>query len=62
MTDDAGKATAALKANRAGLDGAKVKVTPGALTVKDGRATGQLRVAWQIPRSAPCATRRRSAR
>jgi cell division protein FtsI/penicillin-binding protein 2 len=26
-----------------------VTVTPGALTVKDGRATGSLGVAWQIP-------------
>jgi cell division protein FtsI/penicillin-binding protein 2 len=49
MTDDAGKAIAALKANRAGLDGAKVKVAPGLLTVADGRATGRLRVAWTIP-------------
>ncbi len=49
LTDSPTKAAAALKANRAGLDGAKVKVTPGALTVKDGRATGRWRVEWQVP-------------
>jgi cell division protein FtsI/penicillin-binding protein 2 len=48
LTGDPG-AAAALKANRAGLDGAKVRVTPGALEVKDGRATGRLRVSWSVP-------------
>jgi cell division protein FtsI/penicillin-binding protein 2 len=42
-------AARALKANRAGLDGAKVRVAPGALEVKHGRATGRLRVAWRVP-------------
>jgi hypothetical protein len=42
-------AAKALKANRAGLDGAKVRVTPGALEMQDGRATGRLRVAWRVP-------------
>ena len=46
---DSPKAAAALKTNRAGLDGAKVTVTPGALTVKDDRATGRLRIEWQVP-------------
>ncbi len=46
---DGPAAAKALKFNRAGLDGAKVKVTPGKLTVKDGRATGRLRIAWQVP-------------
>jgi cell division protein FtsI/penicillin-binding protein 2/type II secretory pathway pseudopilin PulG len=38
-----------LKANRAGLDGAKVKVTAGPLKLDGDRATGQLRVSWQVP-------------
>src|SRR5262245_11910339 len=42
-------AAAALKANRAGLDGARVSVRPGPLTVQDERATGRLRVTWRIP-------------
>src|SRR4051794_33556602 len=46
---DSPNAAAALKTNRNGLDGAKVSVTPGALTVKDGRATGRMRVEWQVP-------------
>jgi cell division protein FtsI/penicillin-binding protein 2 len=48
LTDDPAAAKA-LKANRAGLDGAKVSVKPGPLTVKDDRATGRLRVTWQVP-------------
>src|SRR3954462_15272387 len=46
---DSPAAAAALKANRSGLDGAKGTVRPGALSVKDGRATGRLRVSWQVP-------------
>src|SRR4051812_28114654 len=46
---DSRAAAAALKANRAGLDGARVTVRPGPLTVKDKRATGRLRIAWQVP-------------
>ena len=46
---DSPKAAAALKADRAGLDGAKVTVQPGAPTLKDDQATGRLRLAWQVP-------------
>src|SRR4051794_8904159 len=46
---DSPAAASALKANRAGLDGARVTVRPGPLQVKDGRATGRLRIAWRIP-------------
>src|SRR4051794_35441918 len=46
---DSPAAVTALRANRAGLDGAKVAVAPGALAVEDGRATGRLRVVWTIP-------------
>ena len=49
LTD--GRAAAqALKANRAGLDGAKVSARAAApLTVKDGRATGHLKIYWRVP-------------
>src|SRR4051795_8988967 len=46
---DSPQAAAALKANRAGLDGAKVAVKPTPLEVEDDRATGELGVNWQIP-------------
>src|SRR3954469_24152592 len=49
LTDSPAVAAKALKANRAGLDGAQVSVRPGPLTVKDDRATGQLRIEWRIP-------------
>ncbi len=49
LTDAPAAAAKALKANRSGLDGAKVTVTPGPLTVKDDQATGRLTVTWQIP-------------
>jgi hypothetical protein len=49
LTDRAAAATKALKANRAGLDGARVRVVPGPLKVNDGRATGRLRITWQVP-------------
>src|SRR4051812_18801993 len=46
---DSRAAAAALKADRAGLDGAQATVRPGPLTIRDGRATGRLRVSWQVP-------------
>jgi cell division protein FtsI/penicillin-binding protein 2 len=46
---DARGAAKALKTNRAGLDGATVAVRPGALTLKDDRATGRLRISWRVP-------------
>lgn len=52
-TDRPAVAAKALRANRAGLDGAKVRVVPGALKVKDGRATGRLRIAWEVPGIGP---------
>ena len=49
LTDAAPVAAKALKANRAGLDGAKVSVRPGPLTRSDDRASGRLRIEWRIP-------------
>jgi cell division protein FtsI/penicillin-binding protein 2 len=46
---DARGAAKALKASRAGLDGAAVTVRPGALTMEDDRATGRLRISWRVP-------------
>ena len=41
---DARGAAKALETNRAGLDGAKVTVRTGSLTMKDDSATGRLRI------------------
>jgi cell division protein FtsI/penicillin-binding protein 2 len=49
LTDRPAAAAKAMKADRAGLDGAEVSVKPGPLTIKDDRATGRLRVTWQVP-------------
>jgi cell division protein FtsI/penicillin-binding protein 2 len=46
---DSPAAAKALKANRAGLDGAKVTVKTAPLTLKDDQATGRLQVSWQVP-------------
>ncbi len=46
---DAPAAAKTLAASRAGLDGARVSVRPGPLTISDGRATGRLRISWQVP-------------
>ena len=64
LTDSRAAAAAALKANRAGLDGAKVAVVPGPLTIKDDVASGTLRVTWTVPKigtyaySAPVTARK----
>ncbi len=53
-TDAPSTALAALRANRAGLDGATVKVTPLAVTSSgDDAAVASARVAWQIPQIGP---------
>ena len=46
---DARGAAKALETNRAGLDGAKVTVRTGSLTMKDDSATGRLRIRWSVP-------------
>ena len=46
---DARGAAKALKVNRAGLDGAVVTVRTASLTMKDDRASGQLRIRWRVP-------------
>jgi cell division protein FtsI/penicillin-binding protein 2 len=49
LTDAPAAAGKALKANRTGLDGAKVRVTPGPLKLDGDRGTGTLRVTWDVP-------------
>jgi cell division protein FtsI/penicillin-binding protein 2 len=66
-TDRPAPARAALVANRRGLDGARVAVRAGAVTVKDGRARARLSLVWRIPaigtwRSTASATLRQDAR
>src|SRR5262245_1780374 len=46
---DARGAAKALRANRAGLDGAAVTVRAGSLTMEDDRATGRLAIRWDVP-------------
>jgi hypothetical protein len=50
LTDDPKAAAAVLRANRRGLDGATVKVTPGELKESGDTATAKLTLRWQIPR------------
>ena len=50
LTDDPKAAAAALKANRKGLDGARVKATLGELKESGDSATATLSLRWQIPR------------
>ena len=50
VTDDPQAAAAALKANRAGLDGAKLKATLGDVKESGDAATATLSLRWQIPR------------
>src|SRR3954452_21114332 len=49
LTDAPAVAAKALKTNRAGLDGAKVAVAPGPLKLDGDRATGSVRVTWDVP-------------
>jgi cell division protein FtsI/penicillin-binding protein 2 len=49
LTDAPAAAAKALKTNRAGLDGAKVIVEPGALKLDGDRATGTVHVTWDVP-------------
>jgi cell division protein FtsI/penicillin-binding protein 2 len=48
LTDSRGAAKA-LQTNRTGLDGARVTVRTGSLTMKDDRATGRLQIRWSVP-------------
>ena len=50
VTDDPKAAAAALKANRAGLDGAKLKATLGDVKESGDSATATLSLRWQVPR------------
>lgn len=49
FTDAPAAAAKALKANRAGLDGAKAVVEPGPLKLDGDRATGSVHVTWDVP-------------
>jgi cell division protein FtsI/penicillin-binding protein 2 len=49
LTERPPVATAALKANRAGLDGAKVTVVPGDVQQKGDTANATLRLTWDVP-------------
>ena len=49
LTDAPAAAAKALKVNRTGLDGAKVVVAPGPLKLDGDRATGSVRVTWDVP-------------
>jgi cell division protein FtsI/penicillin-binding protein 2 len=49
LTDAPVAAAKALKANRTGLDGAKVVVEPGALKLDGDRGTGSVHVRWDVP-------------
>jgi cell division protein FtsI/penicillin-binding protein 2 len=50
VTDDPQAAAAALNANRAGLDGAKLKATLGEVKESGDSATATLSLRWQVPR------------
>ena len=50
VTDDPKAAATALKANRAGLDGAKLKATLGDVEESGDSATATLSLRWQVPR------------
>jgi cell division protein FtsI/penicillin-binding protein 2 len=50
LTSAPTRATAALRANRAGLDGARLTAErEGDVTERDGRATAKVRMSWQVP-------------
>ena len=49
-TDDPTAAAAALRANRRGLDGARLRATLGEVEESGDSATAQLSLRWQIPR------------
>jgi len=50
LTDDPAAAAAALKANRQGLDGAKLSATLGEVKESGDGATARVALTWQIPR------------
>jgi len=49
LTERPPAATAALKANRRGLDGAKVTVVPGPVEARGETARATMRVTWDVP-------------
>ena len=49
LTDAPGRATAALEASRAGLDGAKVKAGVTEVTEEGDRATATVTARWEVP-------------
>lgn len=49
LTERPPVATAALRANRKGLDGARVTVVPGPVEERGGTARATLRVTWDVP-------------
>ncbi|HEY7621027.1 MAG TPA: penicillin-binding transpeptidase domain-containing protein [Solirubrobacteraceae bacterium] len=53
LTDNPRAATAALRANRRGLDGARVHATLAAIDSRGGDATGTVRVRWDVPAIGP---------
>ena len=50
LTDDPRVAAAALKANRAGLDGAKLQATLGEVKETGDGATARVSLSWRVPR------------
>ena len=50
LTDDPTAAAAALKANRQGLDGARLKASLGEVKESGASATATLSLHWQVPR------------
>ena len=61
LTDAPGRAAAALRENRGGLDGAKVRVAAGEPDRDGDRATVTYRVWWSVPGIGPLAYRSRAA-
>jgi cell division protein FtsI/penicillin-binding protein 2 len=53
LTDNARAAAAALRANRRGLDGARVQATLVGIDTRGGDATGTVRVRWDVPGIGP---------
>ncbi len=53
LTDDAPAAAAALRANRAGLDGARLDAELGDVSERDGTAVATVELRWRIPGIGP---------
>jgi len=61
LTDDPTAAAAALKANRQGLDGARLKASLGEVKESGASVTATLSLHWQVPRVGDGGTTRSSA-